>query len=477
MKKHILSLTLALALCLGLTAPTMAAGKTVVTTAEELQAAFDQGGEVVLGSDVGSKETLTVTKSTSLDLNGYKLTIIPEGFIYPGLIIELGQTLTVSDSKYTKAEPGNGKLYVSAGYVGIQTSGATLVIDSGVVEAICTHRGAGIGGSEQSGSRDGGTVIINGGVVTATGDDDCAGIGGASGVLGVYSGGGNGGTVTINGGTVTATGGNKGAGIGGGSFGESGTITINGGRVQARGINYDDYYSSSIGVGYGIVPTSGSVKVNGGTVELLSSGIDGKTLTLKSCTITGDGAGDYKGSYDMSGNKITVQGASGWAEESVAAAIARNLVPLSLQSSYIQPATRAEFCALGVAFYETVTGEEITERKTFSDTDDVNVQKMGALGVVSGVGGDRFDPNGTLTREQAATMLARLAEAAGTPLPQSMTSFADKEQISSWARSAVGQVQAAGVMGGTGNNQFSPAATYTREQSIITISRLFDVVK
>ncbi len=36
---------------------------------------------------------------------------------------------------------------------------------------------------------------------------------------------------------------------------------------------------------------------------------------------------------------------------------------------------------------------------------------------------------------------------------------------------------AAGVMGGTGNNQFSPAATYTKEQSIITTSRLFDLVK
>lgn len=475
--KKLLSMILILALCLGLAVPAAAAGKTVVNTAEELQAAFDKGGEVVLGSDIGSKETLTVTKSTRLDLDGYKLTILSDGFTSPGLVIELGQTLTVSDSKYTEAEPGSGKLYVSAGYAGIKTSGATLVIDSGVVESICTFRGAGIGGTDQVGYRDGGTVTINGGVVTAAGDDDCAGIGGASGVLGVYSGGGNGGTVTINGGTVTATGGNNGAGIGGGSYGESGTITINGGTVQARGTNYDDYYASSIGVGYGILPTSGSVKVNGGTVELLSAGIDGKTLTLKSCTITGDGAGDNKGSYDMSGNKIIVQGASGWAEEGVAAAIARSLVPLSLQSSYVQPATRAEFCALGVAFYETVTGKEITERKTFSDTDDVNVQKMGALGVVSGVGNDRFDPSGTLTREQAATMLVRLAEAAGTPLPQSVTSFADKDQIADWARSAVGQAQAAGIMGGTGNNQFSPAATYTREQSIITISRLFDVVK
>ncbi|MDR2183189.1 MAG: S-layer homology domain-containing protein [Clostridiales bacterium] len=167
---------------------------------------------------------------------------------------------------------------------------------------------------------------------------------------------------------------------------------------------------------------------------------------------------------------------SAWAYEDVARAISLELVPQSLQSNYTQATTRAEFAALAVALYETATGREIAGRMEFNDTDDINVQKMGYLEVVTGVGNDNFAPDNTLTREQAATMLARLADAADHPLPQSAPTFADNAQISDWAFDAVGQVQAAGIMGGTGDNNFSPGGYYTREQSIVTIMRLFDIL-
>ncbi len=92
MKKKVLSLALALALCLGLAIPASAAA-TVVTTAEELQAAFDKGGDITLGCDIGVKETVTVTRSSSLDLNGHKLTIIASRVGKPGMTSELAQTL------------------------------------------------------------------------------------------------------------------------------------------------------------------------------------------------------------------------------------------------------------------------------------------------------------------------------------------------------------------------------------------------
>jgi hypothetical protein len=129
-----------------------------------------------------------------------------------------------------------------------------------------------------------------------------------------------------------------------------------------------------------------------------------------------------------------------------------------------------------VALYEKATGAEIIERRTFVDSDDINVQKMGGLGVVSGVGNDRFAPNDTLTREQAAVMLTNLAAAVGNPLSMQAATFADNGIISSWAIEAVGRIQAAGVMSGTGNNMFSPKEPYTREQSIITILRLFEFI-
>jgi hypothetical protein len=57
--------------------------------------------------------------------------------------------------------------------------------------------------------------------------------------------------------------------------------------------------------------------------------------------------------------------------------------------------------------------------------------------------------------------------------PQSPT-FSDNSAISSWAFDSVGQIQAVGIMGGVGNNNFAPQSPYTREQSIATIMRLYN---
>jgi len=167
---------------------------------------------------------------------------------------------------------------------------------------------------------------------------------------------------------------------------------------------------------------------------------------------------------------------SSWAKDGVSRAIVTGLVPASLQSRYTQPATRAEFCTLAVTLYESLKGE-ITGRTTFTDTNDVNVQKAAAVGIVNGVGNGRFDPNAKLTREQAATMLTRLADTVGQPLPLSAAAFADNAAIASWAREAVGQMQASGIMSGVGNGNFAPKGDYTREQSILTAMRTYITVK
>jgi len=168
--------------------------------------------------------------------------------------------------------------------------------------------------------------------------------------------------------------------------------------------------------------------------------------------------------------------ASDWAHEVLTEAVNLSLVPWALQVDYVDNATRAEFASLAVALYETATGRVITGRMEFNDTNDINVQKMGYLGVVTGVGEGNFNPNGQLTREQAAVMLVRLADAIGMPLPPAQPTFADNSAISSWAVDAVGAIQSAGIMGGVGDNQFAPQGDYTREQSIITVLRLFEIL-
>ena len=170
---------------------------------------------------------------------------------------------------------------------------------------------------------------------------------------------------------------------------------------------------------------------------------------------------------------------AGWAKVFVDRAIAEGLLPAELQSAYDQPITRREFCLLSDALYTKVKGgaAPIDATVTFTDTTDPAILRMASAKVVNGVGNELFDPNGQLTREQAATMLSRLAAALGKPLTDSAPTFDDNGSVAGWASAAVGQMQLSGIMSGTGNNQFSPQQSYTREQSVVTIVRMCELLK
>ncbi|MCL2360665.1 MAG: leucine-rich repeat domain-containing protein [Defluviitaleaceae bacterium] len=163
---------------------------------------------------------------------------------------------------------------------------------------------------------------------------------------------------------------------------------------------------------------------------------------------------------------------SRWAAEAVEEAISLGLVPANLQSDFGRATTRAEFAALGVTLYEHFMGP-ITGRVSFIDTEDTAVEKAAYIGIVSGVGVGRFNPDGELTREQAGLLVFRLLEVMWHPVRPADIIFADRRDIASWARYEVGGVVWAGIMEGVGNRMFSPQGAFTREQSIVTMMRLY----
>ena len=181
----------------------------------------------------------------------------------------------------------------------------------------------------------------------------------------------------------------------------------------------------------------------------------------------------------MAAGIIASAAPSPWAYEHVNYAISQNLVPLNMQNNFTQSTTRAEFCALAVALFESKQGE-ITGRVTFTDTDDVNVQKMAYLGIVTGIGGGLFNPNAPITREQAAVLLSRLSEAMGYHFPRARegqtAGFADSASISPWAVDSVIGAGLVGIMSGVGSNYFDPQGQFTREQSIVSMMRLRDKI-
>lgn len=172
---------------------------------------------------------------------------------------------------------------------------------------------------------------------------------------------------------------------------------------------------------------------------------------------------------------------SAWAQADVDRAIAAGLVPENMQEQYRWGITRGEFCALAVRFMQQASGKKLWEltdgmaMPTFTDTTDGNITGCAALGIVKGRGEGIFDPEGRITRAEAAVILANAARALGKDTQAQPQVFGDTARIPAWAADSVNYVAEKGIMKGDGTN-FNPSDGYTREQAIKTVVALLDSV-
>lgn len=223
---------------------------------------------------------------------------------------------------------------------------------------------------------------------------------------------------------------------------------------------------------------------------------------------------------------------SAWAKPEVERAIDLGFVPIGLRENYKRNITRAEFAKMAMDFlsfsygYSNATrlktwsevdsekygyvdraflnaychakpdrngdpfmsGDKayaynsmikITMAEPFEKTEDFlyydSVIKAYNIGIVNGVSETDFNPNGDITRQEAATMLMRVYRNYGvceeTPNDYS---FADNDSIADWAKEGVYGVNRLGVMQGVGNDMFAPLDNYTVEQAIATFLRLYE---
>ena len=181
-----------------------------------------------------------------------------------------------------------------------------------------------------------------------------------------------------------------------------------------------------------------------------------------------------------------------WAYGLVSEAIQAGLVPTQLQSLYRQNITRGEFCLLLIQTLETVTGQDIEDfvqqesgraltdwqqDYPFQDSTSQAVIAANALGIISGRGEGVFGPYDLITRQEAAAMLTQTAKLLGESTDSAPNAgYADQSSVASYFQNAVNYVTANGIMGETGANQFSPLSNYNREQSYITVYRLYQLV-
>ena len=116
--------------------------------------------------------------------------------------------------------------------------------------------------------------------------------------------------------------------------------------------------------------------------------------------------------------------------------------------------TRAEFAAivtraLGLAAKDTKAFTDVPSSKWYAGY----IGAANSSGIVNGVGGSKFNPDGTITRQEAAAMVARAAKLCGldTTMDAAATrnmlaQFGDYRSAASWATASLAFCYSAGIL-------------------------------
>ena len=163
-----------------------------------------------------------------------------------------------------------------------------------------------------------------------------------------------------------------------------------------------------------------------------------------------------------------------WAASEVGAAIEARLVPENLRKNYTSPISRGNVAQMFINLLENASGMTIDEfmaakgvsinNNAFTDTSDKAVLAANALGIINGVGGGRFDPNGTLTRAQIAAIINRVAGALGIDTKGFSHSFADVK--GHWVDAELGWPSSVGIINGRDATTFDPNGNLTTQEAI-----------
>ena len=163
------------------------------------------------------------------------------------------------------------------------------------------------------------------------------------------------------------------------------------------------------------------------------------------------------------------------------AAMAKQLYP-NITASEFMALLKMSTTDLGTPGYDTTFGwglinvphfvdNLLSFNVEFSDTEghwaESAIARCAAYGILTGTGGDRFEPESPLTRAMAAAILHRMA---GSPEPSGTAGFTDVP-AGSWYSEAVAWASEQGIVLGTGGGLFSPDEYISREELAVLFCR------
>lgn len=173
---------------------------------------------------------------------------------------------------------------------------------------------------------------------------------------------------------------------------------------------------------------------------------------------------------------------SAWAKEEVEAACELGLVPCHIIGKFKTDINREEFCEIAIELVKLALNKDhdmvhMLNGDIASPFDDVDNKAVGwaqKLEIVTGVGDKKFEPKRGISRQEAAKMLYNICvKVLKMDKEAPKSNFADAESIADWAIEPVDYVLHKKLMNGVGDNKFDPKGSYTREQAILTMYRLY----
>ena len=171
--------------------------------------------------------------------------------------------------------------------------------------------------------------------------------------------------------------------------------------------------------------------------------------------------------------------ASNWAVPELDKAAEYGFITEKIKDKMNGPITREEFCEIVIKLYEKTMGKAATfsNMAAFTDTKNTEIFKAYELGIVNGVGGNKFAPDKLVKREEMAAMMYRAVKVVKPSADFSIDGakkFSDEELISPYAIESIKFMSKNGFIKGLDGGRVDPKGTTTREQAVIMVTRTYE---
>ncbi|MHC1722102.1 MAG: S-layer homology domain-containing protein [Aminipila sp.] len=174
--------------------------------------------------------------------------------------------------------------------------------------------------------------------------------------------------------------------------------------------------------------------------------------------------------------------ASNWFSSAVNYVMQKGIMK-GLDNNTFGPNVRTNRAMIVTMLYR-LEGQPSVGNSVFTDVDSslwygAPVTWANTNGVVTGYEGNKFMPNGDITREQLASILYRYAKykKADMTVKGNLNNFSDHAQVASYAQEAVTWAVGTGIMTGKSGNLLDPKGSATRAEVAAMFQRLESLIK